>query len=236
MLFQRLSVILLQLSLYRYSITRLLARIPMSPQQSRVAFVLLYCHFGYLLADNMHFQYNSMLQSFHLLSLACLLSADRLLSALLFTILLNLKHIYLYMAPVYFLFLLRKDCLSQPRYLGKYAAVVGGGTLLAFLPFLGDLSQIVSRLFPVKRGLVHSLWAGNVWALYCALDKALQLLLGTPPSSFFDGTVQEKTFSVLPNVGMHSTLLLVLLSSLPIYRAIFRQHRSGLAFIRLCAD
>ena len=25
-------------------------------------------------------------------------------------------------------------------------------------------------MFPLKRGLMHSLWAGNFWSFYCLLD------------------------------------------------------------------
>lgn len=95
--------------------------------------------------------------------------------------LLNLKHIYLYCAPVYFVFLLRQYVLGADGFgHGLRKLVVLGGSVVAvfaasFGPFVyhGQIPAVLSRLFPFKRGLCHAYWAPNFWALYNAADKAL---------------------------------------------------------------
>ncbi|XP_037088395.1 probable dolichyl pyrophosphate Glc1Man9GlcNAc2 alpha-1,3-glucosyltransferase, partial [Pollicipes pollicipes] len=69
---------------------------------------------GLLIVDHIHFQYNGLLLGLLLMSYACMTQGRYLKSALLFTVLLNMKHIFLYLAPAYFVFLLRNYCVRVP--------------------------------------------------------------------------------------------------------------------------
>jgi alpha-1,3-glucosyltransferase len=127
--------------------------------------------------DHIHFQYNGPL--FSLLVFSLLEVPTRpLLSAFLFSSLLCFKHIFLYIAPAYFFYLLRTYCLSpswQPQLVNtvKLGAVVLTPIAAAFGPFiaLGQIQVVAERLFPFQRGLCHAYWAPNFWALYSFLDR-----------------------------------------------------------------
>jgi alpha-1,3-glucosyltransferase len=138
---------------------------------------------GLLIIDHIHFQYNGLMYGILILSLVWARSAsDRLKGGLAFAALLCMKHIYLYLAPAYFVFLLRTYCLSQKKITRvKFlnCLKLGGGIVgifgAAFGPFaaMGQIHQILSRLFPFSRGLCHAYWAPNVWAIYSFADRVL---------------------------------------------------------------
>ena len=139
-------------------------------------FLALYCNIGLILLDNMHFQYNSMMYGIMLLSIHYILVGKYLKSALLYAILINFKHIFLYSAPAFGLFYLR-NCVfcgdvtkgfKNLLYLGLQTLLV---TAASFMPVIWRaprpiLTQIGTRLFPFERGLVHDYMASNFWALY----------------------------------------------------------------------
>lgn len=153
-------------------------------KQSHAAALSILLSPGLLVIDHIHFQYNGFLYGILILSMvsARYQKGGLLASGLLFAALLCLKHIYLYLAPAYFVFLLRAYCLS-PRSifsiqflncvkLGAGIAIVLG---LAFGPFAyyQQVPQVFSRLFPFSRGLCHAYWAPNVWAMYSFSDRVL---------------------------------------------------------------
>lgn len=109
-------------------------------------------------------------------------SSTLLWSGVLFAALLCLKHIYLYLAPAYVVYLLRVYCLSQRsifrvRFYNCLKLATGLSVVFgaAFAPFvyLGQTDRLLSRLFPFSRGLCHAYWAPNIWAMYSFTDRAL---------------------------------------------------------------
>jgi hypothetical protein len=141
---------------------------------------------GLLIIDHIHFQYNGFLYGILILSLVLARNdSTLLLSGVLFAILLCFKHIYLYLAPAYFVYLLRVYCLgpraSFPHFQIRFFNCIKLGASIvavfasAFGPFAlwGQLAQVFSRLFPFSRGLCHAYWAPNVWAIYSFTDRVL---------------------------------------------------------------
>jgi alpha-1,3-glucosyltransferase len=138
---------------------------------------------GLLIIDHIHFQYNGFLYGILVLSLVLARNQSTLLlSGLLFASLLCLKHIYLYLAPAYFVYLLRAYCLSSESIFRirfgnalKLGVGISGVFASAFGPFIywEQTQQVLSRLFPFSRGLCHAYWAPNVWAMYSFTDRVL---------------------------------------------------------------
>jgi len=216
---------------------------------------------------DIHFQYNGFLFSFLLLSITDMLQDKFLPSAFWFTVLLNFKHIFLYIAPCYFVYLLRNYCFRRPIQkswftifgvdilqlsifnLLKLAFVVVGVFMISFGPFiyLEQIPQVVSRLFPVKRGLCHAYWAANFWAVYATTDKVLTIAgpkLGLAISKQSDiasmtgGLVAQQNFSVLPNIPAIVTGIVTILFMLPaLLRVWYRPYsvKTFLPCLTLCA-
>jgi len=343
-----------------------------------VVLILILLNPALLIVDHMHFQYNGFLLGIYVLSLAMIRCGQELLGACIFIVLLNFKHIFLYVAPAYFVYFLSRYCfipelpvaplgpvtedgkdnpsseaqstsspsststgLSWSSTSSHSPATLSGSTkspasqpgfeagipqprkytfsfrrfftlafitvaifAVSFLPFLvanppelhpdgsivrvpldqakmsphclqrmqeltakyvheqdervstgidrelgkslpyecsrpvtkylpvrqrmrQNLVQILSRLFPFKRGLTHSYWAPNVWAIYNFLDRALIVLtrplrLGsTKPAADAStvaptrGLVQDVEHVTLPTITPRMTAILTLLSMLP---------------------
>ncbi|KAF8065603.1 dolichyl pyrophosphate alpha-1 [Scenedesmus sp. PABB004] len=206
-------------------------------------------------------------------SLLALEAGRPLLGGLLFAALLNLKHLFAFMAPPYFVYLLRHHVLddtaagpagaarpARPRGGAAAAAArlaaLGGGVAAVFGaslgPFvaMGQLRQVLSRLFPFARGLCHAYWAPNAWALYAACDKlasaagAAAGLLRRPAAAanMAGGVVGVASFAVLPDVGPRACAALVAAALAPalvaLWRAAPRDARAmlapALAYANLC--
>lgn len=90
------------------------------------------------------------------------------------------------MAPAFFIYLLRAYCFPTDtknnkginfseslKRIVKLGLIVISVFVITYIPFYDQMGQVLSRLFPFKRGLCHAYWAPNVWALYNVADKAL---------------------------------------------------------------
>ncbi|KAK8756441.1 hypothetical protein V5799_000873 [Amblyomma americanum] len=210
---------------------------------------------GLLLVDHVHFQYNGFLHGILLLSVARLFQGRCIEATLWFTILLNLKHIYLYVAPVFFVYLLRNYCFSEPigkapgSLLWRFRLInflsLAGTVLLVFgvslWPFLSQdqLVQVFKRLFPFKRGLCHAYWAPNWWALYAAADRVLALTgiavgksAAAAVASPTSGLVQDTHFELLPSVPPACTFILTAIFQMPALWGLWKRPQEPWLLVR----
>lgn len=227
--FQRTTVILTELVLF-YSLIKYIAMVPVSSRSlAQVAALSIFLSPGLLIIDHIHFQYNGMMYGLLILSLSLARKpSTTLLSGILFAVLLCFKHIYLYLAPAYFVFLLRSYCLGRSIFSIRFANCIKLGLSLgavfgaAFGPFVawGQMPQLLSRLFPFARGLTHAYWAPNAWAIYSFVDRVLIYLaprLGLAinkeaAASLTRGLVGDVQFAVLPEITSGMTFVLTLLA------------------------
>ncbi|XP_019385971.1 PREDICTED: probable dolichyl pyrophosphate Glc1Man9GlcNAc2 alpha-1,3-glucosyltransferase [Crocodylus porosus] len=267
-LFQRLSVILTD-TLFIYAVRECCRCVngkrigkDLLEKPMFVLAVLLLWNFGLLIVDHIHFQYNGFLFGLMLLSVARLFQERHLEGAALFAVLLHFKHIYIYVAPAYGVYLLRSYCFTGNKadgslkwssfsflritLLGLIVCLVSALSLGPFI-VLGQLPQLISRLFPFKRGLCHAYWAPNFWALYNAVDKALAVIglkykfldpEKMQKAAMTGGLVQEFQHTVLPSVTPFATLICTVVSILPSVFCLWFKPQGPRGFLQcliLCA-
>ncbi|KAF4619265.1 hypothetical protein D9613_005147 [Agrocybe pediades] len=195
------------------------------PPIQRIISASIFLHPGFLIVDHIHFQYNGFMYGILLWSILLARNGNKLGSGILFAILLNFKHIYMYLAPAYFVYLLRSFCLSPTgqvhvkNFLSLANAVIAV-FVVSLGPFalMGQIPQLLSRLFPFTRGLNHAYWAPNFWALVTAADRVLlkyAQITGLNISinesgvaSTSRGLVGDTVFAVLPNVKPIHTFII----------------------------
>ncbi len=152
------------------------------------------------------------------------------MGGILFAVALNFKHLFLYLAPAYFVYLLRHYCISATVVNSFFRLSALGISVififaLSFGPFviLGQLPQVLARLFPFGRGLCHAYWAPNFWAVYNVVDKfaasalqALGMSVAVKKAAMTGGLVGDAdvTHVVLPVIKPSYTIALILLSLL----------------------
>lgn len=188
--FQRATVLVLESVLY-FALRYYSNTLP-DPVLALVVSASLLLLPGLLIVDHIHFQYNGMMYGLLVLVVACARNRNMPACAAWFAVLLCFKHIYLYLAPAVFVYLLlgyamnvaydsRRSvwanvcALVRWRRLATLGGIVVAIAAVAFGPFVyaGVMPQLVARLFPFSRGLTHAYWAPNIWAVYAFLDRVL---------------------------------------------------------------
>eukprot|EP00667_Euglena_gracilis_P020567 EG_transcript_22282 len=179
--FQRCSVIICDFFLF-YALKRFYSfHLPKQDIKFWFLMTLSFLQPGLLLVDHVHFQYNGLLFGILIFCFCFFQEGHTLLAGMTFAVLLNMKHIFIYMLPAAFLWLLRFHCFDHRTLEFKPKAFVQLGlSVLSFFffslaPWLltGRIFDVVGRLFPFGRGLCHAYWAANAWALYNVADKAV---------------------------------------------------------------
>lgn len=216
------------------------------PDGSRILTLVAF-NAGLLIVDHMHFQYNGLLLGILVLCVHAAREERTLLLAVLFTVLVLLKHLFVPLAPLVAIILL-KQCVSDGD-LRKLDVLKASVIVLAvvavvvavFWPIFMDspdkweqLQQILRRLFPFGRGLVHAYWAPNVWALYYFIDKVLSFVCRKMLGMSFgaegaltnsaSGIVGDFALNVLPRVPPAVCVLLLLVFTFPAGFAIWRKN------------
>ncbi|TFK43647.1 glucosyltransferase [Crucibulum laeve] len=223
--YQRTTVILTELVL-GVAVLRFI-RGSVDPSIQRIISASLFLHPGFLIIDHIHFQYNGFMFGILLWSILMARNGNKLVSGILFAILLNFKHIYMYLAPAYFIYLLRSFCLSptyqlQTKNFVSLANAVIAVFVVSLGPFIvmGQIPQVLSRLFPFTRGLNHAYWAPNFWALVTAADRVLLKyarrtgadipinISGVASTS--RGLVGDTVFAILPNIQPIHTFIITI--------------------------
>lgn len=140
-----------------------------------------------IIIDHGHFQYNSIMLGFTLLSLVHLLQDDYAVASALFVLAIGFKQMALYYSPIFFFYLLSR-CIYPTFNIWRFSKIAMSviiTILTLILPFilLGDINQplqIIHRMFPFARGLfedkVANFWcATNVLIKYGSIFTGAQL-------------------------------------------------------------
>ncbi|KAF9534800.1 glucosyltransferase [Crepidotus variabilis] len=223
--YQRTTVILTELVLG--AVLLRFIRGSVDPAMQRVISASLFLHPGFIIVDHIHFQYNGFMYGILLWSVLMARNGNKLASGILFAVLLNFKHIYMYLAPPYFVYLLRSYCISpigelQLKNFLSLANAVIAVFVVSLGPFalMGQIPQLLSRLFPFTRGLNHAYWAPNVWALVTAADRVLLKYVRWSGASIplnqagvastSRGLVGDTVFAVIPTVKPIHTFVITI--------------------------
>ena len=223
-----------------YSIKKLCFSLNLNKKKCAILIGSILCFAGLVIVDNIHFQYNSILFSIFFLSINSIINDNLIKGAFYYTISLCMKHIFIYMAPAYFLYYLKylifQNLINKPLKVIKdtflILITIIFTILISFSPFIyicykdnsiDQLIHIKNRLFPFQRGLLHSYWAPNFWALYSFIDKILlfndnnfnnkeyiKKNISAKGATSINGVTEETGFDILPNITSDNSNIIVI--------------------------
>ena len=203
---------------------------------------------GQIFLDYIHFHYSGITIGFLLASFGYMLMDNCFKSAALFVLAINLNQTCLFLSPVYFIYLLTsycnpwkqspKECLFNLLCL---ASIVITGFATAFAPFIwfGQLTQVLQRIFPFERGIIHSpYFAPNFWTLYTLIDQCLAMIvkhfdpsfvIPTNPNLLGDG---QAVFGILPQITPMFTNVIIMGMLTPVLVKLWKSAKQPHQFIR----
>ena len=194
-----------------------------------------------LLVDHVHFQYNGLLLGLLVYALFMLRRGDHVRAGALFALLCCAKHLFLTLAPVLAAVFVAAHVRPRNDWLKAFLELAGASIAalaLGLAPLsvpawragrLGNaMAELAGRLFPFDaRGLVHSYWAPNVWALYVFADRVLLKVLRRSAGAGATRGLVETAVEVLPAPGPKACALLTVLAGLPAVYAAARASNAA---------
>lgn len=227
--YQRMTVLIGDVLLF-FAIRKLCRALTLPKTKFFLLLVSIQSFAGLVIVDNIHFQYNTILFSIFFFSIAFIAEESFIFGAIVFSIAVCLKHIFVYMAPAFVIFYLQNYAFRGQKIKEKVIRLIKVGIaissvgIISFSPFIiiclrekniNQFIQIKNQLFPFQRGLLHSYWAPNIWAIYSFVDKVLFFITKSSSSNISIntsalGVTQETFFNVLPDISTAtSTIILV---------------------------
>ena len=250
----------------------------MTTKDGYITFALIAFNSGLLLVDHIHFQYNGLLLGILILCLNFAQSQKYVASAITFSILVLMKHLFVTLVPLFMVYFWSAYCAPHNIYtsfrekfwkLGRLILIALLMLTTAIGPLLWSeisniksfaytrdefkdvalkqLQQLLTRLLPFGRGLVHTYWAPNVWAFYYASDRAtiyLLTLIGVKSHagvvSSVSGVLGDVHPVVLPTISAKVCLMLTFLSMAPALVQIYKKPTSdklvqSVVYCSMCA-
>lgn len=200
-----------------------------------------------ILIDHGHFQYNCVCLGLCLFAIFFLHRNNLPASTIMFCLALNYKQISLYYAIPFFVYMLSnvfscKGLLEKVKLFTILSLTVLVTFVICWLPFIHSVSSIqsvISRIFPVARGIFEDKVA-NVW---CPLESLFKLRRQFSNETLFKLSSVSTLAAILPsaihlffNTNMKNFKCALTISALAFFLFSYQVHEKGILFASLAAS